>query len=429
MTLSCAIWNIANAGFLALTPLERWSAARNLRGADGSQHGSQYGLFLLAATVILVVLILLLWWVSYRQKATSKGLTRELFTENAMRRGLSPRERQILLAIVMRSGLAQSHDIFATASAFEQGAGKLLAECVRTRTAAENDRLKSEVAFLAEKLGFQLRRASGRGRRSKVVGSRDIILGTAIELAPRHNYDGSLILGKIVRNDAIDLAVELKTTVETQVGDPWRVRYISGKSVWEFDTAVVSCEGTRLVLEHVERARFLNRRRFPRVSVSMPAMVACFPVKKSGTSESRFQQGSGHVSNLTRSSLIGPEFVHGTVTELAGPGLRIEVPLEAQVGDRVLVMFEIFGVAAADAKTPFGMQETHVIEDVAIVQHCDSTGSGYSIAVELTGVDDAEIDELVRITNMIASKLTGERGDNEDDAQEMIVASASVQES
>jgi len=85
-------------------------------------------------------------------------VTRELFAENAVRRGLSGRERQILLAIVMRSGLGRSHDIFTTVDAFDRGASKLLAECARTRTADENERLKTEVVHLREKLGFRVAR-------------------------------------------------------------------------------------------------------------------------------------------------------------------------------------------------------------------------------------------------------------------------------
>ncbi len=413
MIVSSTIWDIVNMGILALTPKQRWSAARDLTGGGQSQYTSQYTGFLFLATLALVFLILLLWWVSHRQKTTSGKLKRELFSENAKRQGLSPRERQILLAIAIRSGLGHSHDIFASAPAFEQGAGKLLSECIRTRTVDENERLKNEVIFLAEKLGFQFRRTLNRQLKTSMAGSRDILVGKSIELTPLQHYDGDPIAGQVVRNDAVDLAIELETSVRAQPGDQWRVRYNSGMSVWEFDTTVVSCEHTRLVLDHVDNLRFVNRRRFPRVAVTMPAMVAQFPfMKGAGSEKAGDPENAESIHELTQSSLAAPEFVPGTVTELAGPGLRIETMLQLSVGDRVLVVFKPAEIVPNGVRVKVGTDESYVIEDLAQVQHCHLTEDGLSVAVELAGLNDAGIDELVRITNLIASKMKGRKEDN-----------------
>ena len=146
MIVSDLLWSTSQAVIRTLNSIEPWSAARRL--SDGpSPYALRYG-FILTAVATLVVLILLLWGISRRRRAQSQSSTRELFAENAVRRGLSGRERQILLAIVMRSGLGRSHDIFTTVDAFDRGATKLLAECVRTRTADENEQLKTEVAYL-----------------------------------------------------------------------------------------------------------------------------------------------------------------------------------------------------------------------------------------------------------------------------------------
>ena len=87
---------------LQLTALERWEAARQMGSGRSPIHGT------LLAVVLLVVLVVLLIWVSYSRWAQNRSRTREVFTENALRRGLGTRDRQILLAVVLRSGLRRT---------------------------------------------------------------------------------------------------------------------------------------------------------------------------------------------------------------------------------------------------------------------------------------------------------------------------------
>jgi hypothetical protein len=94
----------------------------------------------------------------------------------------------------------------------------------------------------------------------------------------------------------------------------------------------------------------------------------------------------------------GPEFVKGTVTEWAGPGLRVEAPLRARVGDRVLVAFEVSCVALAGPEQT-GMEPGRgVVEHIGIVRQVRGTGDGASMSVEMTGLSEAELAELVRVT-------------------------------
>lgn len=423
MIVSDLLRDVTQAAILALTPIERWSAARRL--SDGpTQYTSQYG-FIGVAVAALVVLISLLWWISHRRKKQTQTLTRELFAENAVRRGLSGRERQILLAIVMRSGLGHSHDIFTAVDAFDRGAAKLLAECVRTRTAEENERLKTEVAYLREKLGFRaLRPTSGIGA-SRRPSSRDIPVGKVVEVTRRRRHASVPIRAEVVRNDDLELAVELAEPVETRAGALWCARYAFGVYVWEFDTTAVTCNGTRLVLNHTDDVRFVNRRRFPRVSVTMPALVARFPFAKRGASsapkstrEARGDADSG------RTALESPAFVQGVITELAGPGLRIEVPTQIRPGERVLVVFKPPKGAAAGAGAELNLDEACIMEDVGQVRHSRVTSTGVSIAVELLGLNETEVDELVRITNAIASRTTVPNHSDNDGAEAAAVTAA-----
>ena len=321
MIASGMVPELVSRAVVALTPIERWKAAQGFSGRDPLTLVSEHW-FYIAAGVALVIMLSLLWWVSRRNKAVPTGLNRELFSENALRRGLSSRERQILLAIVLRSGLGHSHDIFTTVDAFDRGATKLLAECVRTRTPQEIDRLKNEVSFLREKLGFQSLRTPGLAG-ARRPSSRDILVDKTVEVTRRRQRAGATIRARVVRNDDIELAIELETPVASQAGDFWRVRYGYGMSVWEFDTTVVSCDEARLVLNHVDNVRFVNRRRFPRVAVALPALVAVFPfVRRCGR---KTQQGSEGAAGFVIPE--APAFVRATVTELAGPGLRVEAPV------------------------------------------------------------------------------------------------------
>ncbi len=407
MIVSDVLWDTSRAAIGVLTPIERWSAARRMSGNLPS-YASRYE-FVLLASAILVVLVFLLWWISHRRRTRSRDLTRELFAENAVQRGLNGRDRQILLAIVMRSGLGHSHDIFTTVDAFDRGAAKLLAECARTRTVEENERLKTEVAYLRERLGFRAVRSLGGMAGSRRPSSRDIPVGKIVEVTRRRRRPAGVpVRAEVVRNDDLELAVELEEPVETRAGDLWCARYAFGVYVWEFDTTAVTCDRTRLVLNHTDSVRFVNRRRFPRVAVRMPALVARFPFARKGQSQAA-AAGSDRV-DVDRGP-GAPEFVSGTVTELAGPGLRIELPTPFRPGERVLVMFRPAGVGGGGNE--LAADETCIVEDVGVVRHSRVAGTGVSIAVELSGLNESEVDVLVRMTNGIASRA-GVQGETDD---------------
>jgi len=108
-----------------------------------------------------------------------------------------------------------------------------------------------------------------------------------------------------------------------------------------------------------------------------------------------------------------PEFVPAVVSELAGPGLCIELPLEVKTGDRVLVVFELSGKTDRDSdlRKADKTAPVEVIEDVGEVRHVKAIENGFSIAVELTGLSDSDVNELIRATNA-ASLMT--RAENQD---------------
>jgi len=384
---------------LGLTPTERWSAAREMSPDSAAEP------WLIVGTVIvLLVLLVLLVLVSYKRHLRSHGQTKEIFTENAIRRGLGVRDRQILLAVVVRSGLHRTQDVFTAVDAFDRGAIKLLSEYSGTRTPEEHDRLKAEVVRLREKLGFQIaspvRGAADLGRPS----SRDIPVGRWVLLMGGGLRETVRIRGKVKRNDEIELAIELPEPLESKVGEPWRARYFSGMSAWEFDTATVRCEGKKLILNHSDQVNLINRRRFPRVPVHGHALVAHLPFMKNGSSTDQTVTHPGPDNG--RSGRAGsrvmdpPVFVEGKLTELAGPGLLIEAPLPVQTDDRILVIFTLNEHAGGSP-----METNRTIAGIGSVRHCRGTDQKTLIAVELTGLSDAEVDELAFITGRISSDI------------------------
>ena len=98
--------------------------------------------------------------------------------------------------------------------------------------------------------------------------------------------------------------------------------------------------------------------------------------------------------------------MQASVTELAGPGLRVEAPLEVKVGDRVLVILKL---SEEEDQKPYSQRTgktapEKIVEDIGEVRHTKSIKNGYSIAVELTGLTDPNINELIRATNAASLK-------------------------
>ena len=386
---------------LALSVLERLDAVRRLN--TGRSYNDS---FTALAVIMLVVLVVLLIWVSYSRWVQRRAQTREVFTENAMRRGLGARDRQILLAIVMRSGLRRTADVFTAVDAFDRGALKLVSECTRNRTSDENEHLRSEIGRLREKLGFQIASPIGGIVGLGQASSRDIPIGRSVELVCGGPQDGAVIRGDVIRNDEIEFAVQLTSPIQARAGDSWQARHYSGLSAWEFDTSTVHCDGSRLTLNHSETVQFTNRRRFPRVAVRGHALIAYLPFRQhrfpsgaAGTSAEppapSWASVAAPVSQAPASQ--APVFAEGRVTELAGPGLRIQTALSVHPGDRVLVVFTL---DCGGAEVPGGWG---AVTGIGRVRHCYGADSERSIAVELTGLSDAEIDELAHITAAMSS--------------------------
>ena len=442
------IADVITSGFnmivLALTPIERWKAA-------GQQNtGLTDHRFILTGVAVIIILTVLLLIVSYNRITRERKVSGQLFFDFSEQRGLSGRERQILLKIAQKAGLKRNQAIFSIAGAFDSGAKKMIEECFTKQGAEESKWLRTELSFLREKLCFQKKSSISTGSPSKMKrpSSRHILTGKKLYITRRTSPDlddSGDIESIVIKNDNMELTIQLTTPVESRLGELWRVRYSFGASVWEFDSSVVRCNDDILVLNHSDNIRFISRRRFLRVQVNKAAFIAQFPFSRTLSSNNN---NSKKEPAIKQNSVNGPdnwgppEFMPARVTELGGPGLRIETKLEVKVGDRVLVIVNLSEENVQDLNPPskstslrsvlsrdIESTPSKIVEDIGEVKHVRALQNGSSIAVELTGLSDSNLNELIRTTNAAYKKTSGKSKDapNSIESEEIVSEPAIAQ--
>ncbi len=393
--LFCRLW-----GPLALTPVQRWQAARKFSGSFW---------VVLVCVIALIIAAVLLSMVSSRRKRQERKTTDNLFAEYAAKRGLSQPECQMLLAVARRAGLKRNESIFTLATAFERGSSRLIEQGLSQQTPEVNERLKTELFLLREKLGFKKRNlpSIGSSIKSKKLSTRQIPVGKKLYLTRRRGRRGSGdIESTVVKNSNTELEVKLTTPTKVIFGEFWSGYYYFGASVWEFDTSVVSYDGDIMVLNHTDKVRFINRRRFLRVPTRRQGLIASFPFARKVIESSDVGEGQvGRNKDLEEPAPVTwgpPQFVPAVVTEFGGPGLTMESALKVKEGDRVLVVFNLDGLGDTSSRSQGRTDKPgtlKIVEDVGEVRRAQPTENGLLISVELTGLSDSNVDELIGATN------------------------------
>lgn len=394
-----------NIIFPALTPIERWHAASQLDSVSAEQR-----LFIILSAVALIILTVLLIAASYKQKTKDQNVANKVFTIYAQRLALSRLERQILQDIADRTKLKRIESIFTMVTAFERGAAELTKDTLTRFGAKAGKNLNTQLSVLRQKLGFEKTKSTTSATSNK-PSSKQIPAGKQLHIFRPNAGDPTSIESTVIENNDVELTVKLTESLESNPGEIWSVRYNFGASVWEFETSSISCYGNILVLNHSDNIRFINRRRFLRVPVNQPTFIARFPFARTlqpeNNSNGEIAKDSANISGNTWGP---PEFVPASVTELAGPGLRVEAPLDVKVGDRVLVILKL----SEEKKRKPNSQRTvkiapdKIVEDIGEVRHTKRIKDGFSIAVELTGLSDPNINELVFATNAASRKNRAE---------------------
>jgi hypothetical protein len=380
----------------SLSSSQRLKALR-LFNEDFGRHDS----FIIICGVMLAVLIMIFIIVTLLDSIKRKRNSNRLFIESADKRGLNIRERHILMDIAIKARLRLAESIFTMGDVFDRGATQMVRATLAKQGAGRSRYLSAELSLLREKLGFR-KKASVTDLALKTAkqGSRQIPEGRKLYITSLDTSEFFDVETSVTENNMMELSVQLTQPLECEPGDSLCARYYFGAPVWEFDTVVLRIKDNILVLQHSDNIRYVNRRRFLRVAVNEPAYIAAFPFARDIPNNKK--QGDENSSN---ESFWGPpKFVPADVTELAGPGLRITAPMEVKVGDRVAVILRLTRDKLQDFELPDNetnknSRPSRIIEDIGIVKHTEAIEKGFSIAVELTGLNESNVSEMVKTTN------------------------------
>jgi hypothetical protein len=398
-------------GLLAATPLQRFQGMKEL------DHHNEDKDLLRYALIAVVFLLIVLFTVSYRRIRRERKSSGQLFIEYADQRGLSIEEKLVLQKIIRKSRLRDAASIFSMAQAFENGSEKIRKELFNRQNLYEIQRLDPILASLRQKLGFQRDVSFSKGlagSNDKATSSRQIPIGKDLVVERKHKNQTESIKAVAIQNTENELVIQLSTPTTIIFGEPWKVRYYYGAFIWEFESFVTRYDGNIMGLSHSDEVHYVNRRRFMRTPVKKNAFIALFPFEKNlqRSIQSRHDL-NGDMEIYPEIPLQPMEFVPALVTEMGGPGLKIETSLQIQHGDRILVMFELDRKRQqTSAKNPDTEEITYtytstlnIIENIGMVQEAgvvrrsEDNNNTYVIGVELIGLRDNEIDYLIRATN------------------------------
>lgn len=341
-----------------LTPTDRWNAAGRL--PEVFVNWVVWGPAIAALAVGIVLVVVYRHWSARREML-------QRFAAHADRLGLTRNERAVLDRAAALSGAKDFGAALADRDVFNRGVRGLMASETVTRLAEEQ---RLAVAAVVETLRTKLDLGHGGGAEFlEDGGGLQIGQGDGVTVVRRG--DVPPIEARVARLEGRDLTLELTGEATLNVGEPCLVRFVRQDIQWELGASVKVATKGVAVARLIGEQRCVNLRRFARVPTRKPALLARFPF---GTEAA---------------PAGGPEFVSGTLTEIAGPGLRIDAPAGAQVGERVLVVLEM------------GRDKT--IQGVGKVRRLlDAEGETPVIIVEMVGLSQNEVAELVRETRTAA---------------------------
>lgn len=355
-----------------LTPYQRFEAMRQLDAGGHSLLTNKW--FVLLGWSLIFILVMLLIVVRRLRTEKEKQQIQRHYDELSDRMGLTAEEREILDALSARTGMARKDTVFNEPDAFENGLARLMQDVFSEgHNLVYRKKLQAAVFSIREKLGYVKPAPSGQTPSSKLQSSRHIPVGKTVWLSLSGQQGLKRIKAQVAANESYELLLLPELPLACAVGQVWRVQYEAGSVTWEFDAMTLMCAEGRLELNHSERVRFVNRRRFPRVVVRKNGAIARLPVFR----------------ECQEADDLRPVFFDAQINEISGPGLRLYTELSPTVGERTLVAFEL--------------EPGRVVQDIGIVRDIRQTPLGRAVIVELVGLTDRGVDELVRVTHQLAA--------------------------
>jgi hypothetical protein len=341
---------------LALTPAERLAAAGSGMANNPTWPTEVLVRWSVWLPVVVAVVAGILLITLYR-RWNNQRMTYRACLETADQLGLTAEERAVILRIAALADLERLEAIFSMPEAFIRGADRLLvSETIVALPPEGQAHARAVVDALRTKLGFRLAAPLQPASPQRLPLEAGAALTVVSHEAPRPT------IATILQVSDDGIMVQTEGDVEIVTGGV----------------------NQRAYLKLTDQPRCVNRRRFIRVPIHRTAYLARFP--------------------FARSSVEGevPTFVEGVLTEIAGPGVRIETSLRTRVGERVLVVMKL-----ADDK---------MVQAIGVVRRTLSDESINATAIELLGLAGTEINELVQETNAAARRLVAAVQETETEA-------------
>lgn len=340
---------------LSTAPMERLRATRTALRSTGEPWLWQV-LGLILAGIAAVGLI---WLLLTRRRR--KQLLWADFRKQADDRGLDSDERRLLKAILAHTDLKSFSTIFTLEAAFDYGAVRHRCSAAPAKMSAqERDAVLESIDDLRDKMEFQ----NSTARALSGMSSRDISEGTRLSVI---RDDDDTVEAVVIGANAVGMSVQPMEAVRWEAGDTLHIQFTQDEEILEFQTTVLQMRDGKVSLNHSDKVRPANRRRFPHVPVQFPARIAYMPFRKTDPK-------------------LAALFHKASLVEMAGPGLKILSPILLHADQRVLV--ELY------------LRDKYVVQSVGRIMRVEPSDEAKCLAaIELVALTDAEMAELVTEAN------------------------------
>lgn len=357
---------------LALTSAERLDALRQMSGGWNWMRDKW---FIMLGIFGIIVLTISLFFIRHSNNKRQRKVSLSIFDSNANRLGLDDEQRKLAWQIAQNSGVSNAGQIFISSEAFDVGCAKIMNEHFKSGVSLEQRKIHNrKIKTLRDIFGFTKIALKTHVRTNRNITSRHVSVGRELTMV---NVDDTFIRVQagILESNDYELWLKPFDDVEVKAGQSWKMFYHLGASVWEFKCLLIGIDDNKLVFNHSEDVKFINRRRFRRVAVKKHAWIARF-------------EYSRNIDGMPEKQL--PEFYPARAVEMSGPGFKMITLINYNIGERVLVVVEL--------------KTGRLIQDIAEVRHVRKVEQGYMLALEMVGVDEETTDELVRETNRLANE-------------------------
>jgi hypothetical protein len=367
------LYQLTTFFYQVLSPLQRFHSMRRLQG-DPITNIATSKWFLLSGLGLIGVLLIVLFVIRKMRLEKERLSLDAQFREMCEKCRLTSQEREILISLCRQAQVVNKNMIFMDHAAFESGFAGLMQDSFSAgHSLRQRKQLNVMVHCIKAKMGFQKGTPTNDGAvfAPRKMSSRQIPEGRNVRVEIVSESSVSCFEASVIRNDSFELVLQPQMAVEATPGHLAQVQYQVGAMTWIFESTIIACGSGGLELNHNEDVKFVNRRRFPRVPVRKNAKIAAF-----------------EINQALAGQLTAPVFEDATVMELSGPGLKIQTNMDLKALGRVLIIFEV--------------QPGQVIQDVAEVRAVYPAPNGQLVGVEMIGLNENTVNELIQMTHKIA---------------------------